>query len=147
MFAGMRSRKKTRFSCMGAQFKSFCAMLHAAFGMCDVPKTFQIPWKNCLGSSNGRVCILSLSWSWQGQIGGFLSKFTFCWAYIGPLGAYVRPYKKYSVSWMPICWPYLSPLSWPKCPYWVISRLCWAYLGSCAGVFGHLDNYVEILAG
>ena len=31
--------KKTRFSCMGAQFCIFGAMLHAAFGMCDVQKT------------------------------------------------------------------------------------------------------------
>ena len=37
MFAGMRSRKKNAFFLYGSSI--FGAMLHAAFGMCDVQKT------------------------------------------------------------------------------------------------------------
>ena len=40
MFAGMRSRKKKRvFPAWELKFWIFGAMLHAAFGMCDVQKT------------------------------------------------------------------------------------------------------------
>ena len=76
------------------------------------------------------------------KLGVLFGNLRFCWAYIGPLRAYVRPY-----NILGQLEGYMLGLSWPKWPYWVISRLCWAYLGSCAGVLGHLEGYVEILEG
>ena len=76
------------------------------------------------------------------KLGVLFGNLRFCWAYIGPLRAYVRPY-----NILGQLESYMLALSWPKWPYWVISRLCWAYLGSCAGVLGHLEGYVEILEG
>ena len=58
------------------------------------------------------------------KLGVLFGNLRFCWAYIGPLRAYVRPYKIFGQLE-----GYMLALSWPKWPYWVISRLCWAYLG------------------
>ena len=99
---------------------------------------------------NGRVTLLRFIWgvfwaypaSCQGQVGGFVWQFTILlglyWATSGLCSAlqHIR-----SVGGLKL------GLSWLKWPYWVISRLCWAYLGSCAGVLGHLEGYVEILEG
>ena len=79
----------------------------------------------------------------SGSSWGFcLAIYDFVGLILGHFGPMFGP-TTYSVSWRAICWPYLGP----KAKYWVISRLCWAYLGSCAGVLGHLEGYVEILEG
>ena len=67
------------------------------------------------------------------KLGVLFGNLRFCWAYIGATSGQLEGY--------------MLALSWPKWPCWVISRLGWAYLGSCAGVLGHLEGYVEILEG
>ena len=68
-------------------------------------------------------CILGLSSVISGSSwGGLVGNLRFCRAYIGPLRAYVRPY-----NILGQLEGYMLGLSWPKWPYWVISRLCRAH--------------------
>ena len=70
-------------------------------------------------------CILGLSCVISGSSWGFcLAIYDFVGLILGPLRAYVRPY-----NILGQLEGYMLGLSWPKWPYWVISRLCWAYLG------------------
>ena len=50
----------------------------------------------------------------------------------------------YWVSWRAICWAYLGPSGHIGSFQGYVGPI---YLGSCAGVLGHLEGYVEILEG
>ena len=146
-------RKKQRvFPAWELNFCIFGAMLHAAFGTCDVQKTLYNRGKNCLRSnveaffqpqreSNAVKihlgCILGLSCVMSGSSWGCLAVYDFVGLILGHFGPMFGP-TKYSVSWRAICWPYLGPSG---------------HIGSFQGyvgpigVLGHLEGYVEILEG
>ena len=72
------------------------------------------------------------------KLGVLFGNLPFCWAHIGPLRAYVRPY-----NILGQLEGYMLALSWPKWPYWVFFQ---GYVGPI-GALGHLQGYVEILEG